>query len=464
MGNCSCFNSSEKGQVIFTQDNENENNQNPIPILRQQINVIPEETIFDIILNYYKSKNIEVKKIFFQQFSELITEETKKILDKYEDKMEESSSLINENLHMPPLKFAYKGKEKNENKSDFYYEGEFNKEGLINGKGTKIIPNDLIYKGNFLNEEYNGKGILIKKGASIFGQWIKGEIKGKVIYKVPDEFEYEGNFENFQKNGQGIEKYTDGSQYEGNFSNNKKNGFGVYKFANGEIYEGNFEDDLYEGEGRYVWGIGEKKYEGEFKKGEIEGKGVFTYEDGTVYNGYFENGLKNGEGFIEFLDGRKYYGNWINDELYGNGYLVSGNERTEVVFRHGKIISTIANTDEDNNNASFISNQEHPETFNNYNYIKFNIESFVGDKDKININKYICPLCNSFLAKPLKCIKCSNNFCKKCIKEKNICSNCNNDKFENNEELTQDMIENVKIKCDNCDKILDYQESLNHLH
>ena len=87
MGNCSCFNSSEKGQVIFTQDNENENNQNPIPILRQQINVIPEETIFDIILNYYKSKNIEVKKIFFQQFSELITEETKKILDKYEDKM-----------------------------------------------------------------------------------------------------------------------------------------------------------------------------------------------------------------------------------------------------------------------------------------------------------------------------------------------------------------------------------------
>ena len=457
MGNCSCLNSSENGQVIFGQENENNNNNNNnVPL--KQISIIQEDSVFDLISSYYSSKNIEVKKISQESFFELLTDEEKKILDEYEDKIDNSSNLINDNISISPLKFSVK--DKDENKQDFYYEGEFNNEGRINGKGIKIIPNDFVYKGEFLNEEYNGKGILIKKGASIYGQWKNGECKGKVIYKVQNEFEYEGNFENNQKNGYGIEKYNDGSQYEGNFLNNKKNGYGVYKFSNGEIYEGNFEDNLFNGEGRYIWGVGEKKYEGEFKKGVVEGKGIFTYEDGTVYNGYFEKGVKNGEGFIEFLDGKKYYGNWLNDELYGNGYLVNGNERIEVVFRHGKIISSKSNTDDDIN-TSFISN---PEIINNCNYIKFKIESFVGDKDNINIKKYICPLCNYILNRPLKCIKCLNNFCKKCIKQKNNCINCNNDKFEKNEELIQEMIENIKIKCEDCDKILDYQESLNHLH
>ena len=452
MGNCSCLSSSENGQVIFGQENENEqNHNNNIPL--NQVNIIRENKILPLIISFYSTKNIEVKEISIEQFSESLTNEAKKILDEYEDKLDNSTNLINDNISMNPLKFTVKDKE-----LEFYYEGEFNNEGIINGKGTKIFPNDLVYKGEFLKGEYNGKGILIKKNASIYGHWIKGECKGKVIFKVPDEFEYEGNFQNYEKNGYGIEKYNDGSQYEGNFANNKKNGYGVYKFANGETYEGNFEDNKYNGEGKYIWGAGEKKYEGEFKNGVVEGKGIFTYEDGTIYNGFFENGVKNGEGFIEFLDGKKYYGNWINDDLYGNGYLINGNERIEVVFRHGKIISTKANTDEDIN-ASFISN---PEIINNY--IKFNIGSFVGDKDNVNIKKYICPLCNCFLKRPLKCIQCLNNFCKKCIKQKNNCVNCNNDKFEKNEELIQEMIENIKIKCEDCDKILDYQESLNHLH
>ena len=461
MGNlkCSCFTSTENGQITFTEGNENINN-NPLP---NQFSIIQEETLFDLISSYYSSKNIEIQKITPQEFLKLIDSKSQKILDEYEEKLDDLSNLISSNKSIGPLKFINKDEENPENIfSIFYYEGEFNTEGVINGKGTKIIPNNLIYKGEFLNEKYHGKGILIKNegNLSLFGQWENGECKGKVIYKVEDEFEYEGNFENNKKNGFGIEKYNDGSEYEGNFVNNAKNGKGTYKFSNGEMYEGNFEDNKYNGEGKYIWGIENKQYEGEFKNGIIDGKGVYTYNDGSIYNGFFENGIKNGEGFIEFPDGKKYYGNWVNDELYGNGYLITNNKRIEVIFRHGKIISSIVNTNEENNNINLSNNDD-----NGFNSecIKFNINSFSGDKNRINVNKYICPRCNCFFVQPIKCMGCSTNICKKCnggIK----CYNCNNDKFEDNEDLIKEMNENVKIKCNICEKTLDYQEILSHFH
>ena len=194
------------------------------------------------------------------------------------------------------------------------------------------------------------------------------------------------------------------------------------------------------------------KYEGEFKNGIIEGKGKYTYEDGTIFNGNFINGEKNGEGYIEFPNGKKYYGNWLNDELYGNGCLVDGNEKIDIVFRHGKIIR--ANTHDDSHDT----NNEN----NNFENIKFNEECFVGNKNGINIDKYICTLCKCFFVQPLKCLGCNSNFCEKCI-DKN-CNTCNNDKFEINNELIKEMMEYIKIKCYKCEQILDYQSSLNHFH
>jgi len=332
--NCSCFYSKDNGQIILSEGNQN--------IIRpRQISIIPEETFFDIIVNYYSIKKIEIEKITSQEFSELLyyNSEIKKILEEYEDKFDDLT--INCYTAIGPVKFINVDENKSEkNNTEFYYEGEYNNEGVINGRGIKIIKNSLIFKGEFLNGEYNGKGLLIKNGGSIYGDWVKGICTGNAIYKVEGKFEYIGNFENNKKNGYGIEKYNDGSQYEGNFLNNLKSGKGIYKFQNGEIYEGNFENDLYNGEGKYFWSNGGRKYEGEFKNGVINGKGIYTYDDGTIFNGYFIDGAKNGEGYLEFQDGKKYYGNWINDELYGKGYLVNDNEKIEIVSRHGKIIAS----------------------------------------------------------------------------------------------------------------------------
>ena len=350
--NCSCFSSKDNGQIILSEANKN--------IIRpRQISVVPEETFFDIIVNYYSIKKIEIEKITSQEFLELLyyNPQVTKILNEYEEKFDILT--INCYTAVGPVKFINVDEHKSDKDfTEFYYEGEYNNEGVINGRGTKIIKNSLIYKGEFLNGEYNGKGLLIKNGGSIYGDWVKGVCTGNVIYKVEDKFEYIGNFENNKKNGYGIEKYNDGSQYEGSFLNNLKSGKGIYKFQNGEIYEGNFENDLFNGEGIYLWGAGGRKYEGEFKNGVINGKGIYIYEDGTIFNGYFIDGAKNGEGYLEFQDGKKYYGNWINGELYGKGYLVNNNEKIEILSRHGKIVAAYFDNDLENNNFDKISKKE----------------------------------------------------------------------------------------------------------
>jgi len=417
--NCSCFSSNEaSNQITFPPDQKN-------PVLntlpKKNMSGVQEEDLFDIICSHYLSENIEVQKITDEEFSEKLNSipNSKKILDEFEEKLENPIYL---GSNPGPLKFINKSEEILEkNILAFYYDGEFNNEGIISGKGTKVVENYLIYKGEFTNDIYNGKGLLIKLGAYIFGDWEKGKCGGKVIYKVEDEFEYEGEFEKNKKNGQGVEKYSDGSVYEGNFINNIKSGKGIYRFPNDEIYDGNFENNLYNGEGTYLWGPGGKKYQGEFKDGIINGKGILTYEDGTIYNGSFEKGLKNGEGCIEFPDGKKYYGNWVNNELYGNGYLVNGNEKTEVVFRHGKVISAITNEEIKGNN---INNYTEEIVTNRENVTDSLVEE---NNNKINNNeKSACYLCKSEVGQPSKCSKCNNIVCDKC-RNGQICANCNKD-------------------------------------
>ena len=150
--------SKDKGQIIFEQEDQNTNTSPPL----KHMNLIQEESLFDIILNNYSSHNIEIEKITPRQFSELIIPEYKIILDQYKDKLDEiSSDLINKNTLMGPLKFM---DEKNKN-NNFYYKGEFNNEGIINGRGIKIIPNNRYLTDNnksIINIRSNAPNTLFK--------------------------------------------------------------------------------------------------------------------------------------------------------------------------------------------------------------------------------------------------------------------------------------------------------------
>ena len=132
-----------------------------------------------------------------------------------------------------------------------------------------------------------------------------------------------------KKNGIGTEKYIDGSVYEGNFINEEKSGQGKYTFPNGEYYEGNFKNDLYEGEGDIKDNSILEKWK------EMESVNI---EMGQFIKKYVGR-VKQGEGTYIWNNGQNFIGNWLNNELFGNGILTANENKYEVVYQFGKIIS-----------------------------------------------------------------------------------------------------------------------------
>jgi hypothetical protein len=49
------------------------------------------------------------------------------------------------------------------------------------------------------------------------------------------------------------------------------------------------------------------------------GRGIYTWANGDRYDGQFKDGKKHGTGRINFTNGEKYTGNWIEDERTGRG-------------------------------------------------------------------------------------------------------------------------------------------------
>ena len=92
-----------------------------------------------------------------------------------------------------------------------------------------------------------------------------------------------------------------------------------------------------EGFGKYI-SRNRIKY-GVWENGNIEGNGVSQYSDGSVYKGKYVGGVKQGEGSYTWTNGQKFVGNWLNNELHGNGILIAGGNKYEVIYRFGKIFN-----------------------------------------------------------------------------------------------------------------------------
>ena len=83
-----------------------------------------------------------------------------------------------------------------------------------------IYSDGSTYEGNFLNDEFHGKGKYISKDLIYDGFWKKG-----------------------YSHGEGTEIWSDGNKYKGQFKMGKKHGFGVYTWQNGTTYRGMWEND-----------------------------------------------------------------------------------------------------------------------------------------------------------------------------------------------------------------------------
>ncbi len=178
-----------------------------------------------------------------------------------------------------------------------------------NGYGEKKFPDGSIYRGNFLDGDMFGHGILIQKDGTKFeGEWLFGKRqgRGKLTYA----------------NGYSIDSVWNGEKYGGKT---------IFSWANGdkcEVVE--MEDGRYKG--KKIFGNGDT-YIGEVREGIANGKGIYTFKNGDVYRGSMVNDKPDGRGILTCKNGEKYAGDFERGEKFGIGiYQYRNGDRFEGEF------------------------------------------------------------------------------------------------------------------------------------
>ena len=214
--------------------------------------------------------------------------------------------------------------------------------GQKTGKGTLYYKDGSIkYDGDFVNNEYEGKGKLIyENGEKYIGEWLNGKKNGKGIeYYKDDSIKYDGDFVNDKYEGRGKYVYENDDYYNGEWLNGEKNGKGTLYYKNGTFkYDGNFVNDKYEGKGELRYENGEY-YIGEWLNNKRDGKGTLYYKDGTIkYDGDFVNDEYEGNGKYKYENGEYYIGEWVHGIKNGKGtdYDKNGKIKYEGDFVNGK--------------------------------------------------------------------------------------------------------------------------------
>lgn len=185
------------------------------------------------------------------------------------------------------------------------YEGQFEK-GMKSGSGKLLMSSSASYEGGFYQDKFHGKGVL-KSGPR--------QLSGRNGYS------YDGEWDSGKIHGYGTESYPSGARYEGKFYNGRKHGYGKYSgnglTNGGYTYEGQWVNGIRQGLGLELnrpieriesteSGIRPRNqrtdlklpflYEGEFWNNKRHGLGRYISENGQIYYGGWVNGLKSGIG------------------------------------------------------------------------------------------------------------------------------------------------------------------------
>lgn len=244
--------------------------------------------------------------------------------------------------------YSGKGKLYSDNGKLLLYEGDFEK-GLKAGTGTLYDDNgNMIYKGQFAADVFNGQGMLYFSGKEPKIQY-NGEFQngkeggaGKQFYPT-GELKYEGAFSAGAYSGNGKLFYPSGKiKYEGGFLANAYSGAGKLLGENGSVvYEGAFQNGNYSGDGSEFYPNGLVKYKGKFQAGIYYGEGeTFTETGVPVYKGGFANGVYNGAGERYDEEGKAAYkGNFKNNAYDGLGTLLDkdGTAIVKSFFQNGHL-------------------------------------------------------------------------------------------------------------------------------
>ena len=231
------------------------------------------------------------------------------------------------------------------------YKGEIN---IITGE--KIGKGELIYKngskiiGTFYKNEPYGWNIYInEEGILYIGLFKNGNLNGKGIrFQKKNNLLYKGDFINNLREGEGIE-IGNGGKYEGSFENDKRSGKGKIYFDSGDYYEGDFSDNKFNGKGHFIWKKNGHEYIGDYLNGIIHGNGLYKWNKDQYYKGQYINGVKEGEGEIKYADGKKFICPFKNGKPNGIGIFIDPKgKQKEVQFIDGKINKDYKGKKDDN--------------------------------------------------------------------------------------------------------------------
>ena len=191
------------------------------------------------------------------------------------------------------------------------------------GKEYDGFTNDLIYEGDYLNGERNGKGKEYDKlGKLIYeGEFKNGKRDGKgKIYKNEQLF-YEGELKNGERQGKGKSFVNGKLTFEGEFS--------ADELRNGKYYdeEGNIREqsENFNGNGyvKLFDSLGNTTFEGEYLNWKANGKGKeYNSEGELIFEGEYLNGKRNRMGKeYTYLSNMNliFEGEYLNGERNGKG-------------------------------------------------------------------------------------------------------------------------------------------------
>ena len=238
-------------------------------------------------------------------------------------------------------KFPNKNAIKNNNNNNIINENSI---GQSQKKQKIILPNNAIYEGYLINNEFEGYGEYRSHAYNYFGYFSCGKKNGKgKLEDFEKKLEYSGDFKDNMKDGYGEEKYQDGSVYIGQFKKNMKNGNGNLVLGGGGGahygYEGMFKNDKIWGKGKFKWNDN-KEYIGEWEDNEISGYGII-HEGKMLHIGYFKRNLKEGYG-TTFYEEQNFalLGKWESDLIEGSAILInlSENNNNGIIDINNEII------------------------------------------------------------------------------------------------------------------------------
>ncbi|WP_026752745.1 MORN repeat-containing protein [Sediminibacterium sp. C3] len=201
-----------------------------------------------------------------------------------------------------------------------YYYGDI-RNGMANGRGTGLTPENIYYYGEWKDNIWHGKGELIdlSSGRTLYvGLFFNGKKFGPNNF-VDNNGHYENDLFTSDKKYKELQFTMPVTMaltnYKGQVENGMANGFGKADVGYLGTYEGFWKDNTFEGIG--ILSHPTVGYYGEFKDGKPHGWGVRKFENGVTYTGDWKEEEMTGKGVLsgklelegEFVNGMLHFQN-----------------------------------------------------------------------------------------------------------------------------------------------------------